>query len=440
MEEAKEWNISPNEIQTSFDVVNLYPSVPIDEAVAVIIEILNNDIDDLRKRTKLTLTDIQKLIELCLSSNYFIFDNPVRVLKNSGPIGLALMIVISEAFLQRLEEKAIQETLATNLAPLTYRRYVDDSHARFETVHQSHSFLNILNKQNRAIQYTMEKEDQSQKLNFLDVTIINTGAGKIEFKIHRKNAITNVQIKPHSFVNSSLIRDIFKGFVSRAKRLCSGKYLDEDLNFLVDMFVENGHGQNYLNSIINENKHQAPNTENKDSNIVQLPWIPLIGPKIRKELQKTGCKVIFTSATKLKNILCNNKSKLLLNSYPGVYELSCDCGGKYIGETKKRVLTRSIEHQEDIMTGKWEVSGTTEHSKDCHGRFNWLHPKTLAKLSIIHKRKIRESLEINNLETKAEYDKSIKVLNRDRGNIVNTNSWKPLFRKINMVRHANVMK
>ena len=127
------------------------------------------------------------------------------------------------------------------------------------------------------------------------------------------------------------------------------------------------------------------------------------------------------------------------NSYPGVYELSCDCGGKYIGETKKRVLTQSIEHQEDSMTGKWEASGATEHSKDCHGRFNWLHPKTLAKLSNIHERKIRKSLEINNLGTKAQYDKSIKVLNRDRGNIVNTNSWKPLFRKINMVRHA-VMK
>ena len=34
----------------------------------------------------------------------------------------------------------------------------------------------------------------------------------------------------------------------------------------------------------------------------------------------------------------------------------------------------------------------------------------------------RESLEINNLETKVEYDKSIKVLNGDWGNIVNMNS------------------
>ena len=162
----------------------------------------------------------------------------------------------------------------------------------------------------------MEKEDQSRKVNFLDVTIISTGAGKYEFKTHRKNAVTNVQIKLYSYVNPALIRGIFKGLVSRAKKLCSEKYSDEELNFLVDMFVENGHDQNYLFSIFRENKSQVPKTENTDSNIIKLPWIPIIGPKIRKELRNTGCKVIFISAAKLKNILCNNKSKLLPNSYP----------------------------------------------------------------------------------------------------------------------------
>ena len=111
----------------------------------------------------------------------------------------------------------------------------------------------------------MGKENQSQTLYFLDVTITNTGGGKYEFKIHRKNTITNVQIKPHSFVNPALIRVIFKGFVSRAKKLCSEKYLDEELNFLIDMFIENGHDRNYLNSII---KHLKLKTHR---NIVKLP-------------------------------------------------------------------------------------------------------------------------------------------------------------------------
>ena len=135
---------------------------------------------------KLALTDIHKLIELFLSTKYFIFDNRVRILENSCPTGLALMVVISEAFLQRLEDRALQEALATNLAPLTYKRYVDDSHARFETVHQSHSFLNILNKQNKAIKHTMEKEDETRKLNFLDVTIITTAQGNMSLKYIEK--------------------------------------------------------------------------------------------------------------------------------------------------------------------------------------------------------------------------------------------------------------
>ena len=151
-------------LECSFDVVNLYPSVPINEAVAVIIEILNNAIDDLQKRMKLILTDIHKLIELFLGTNYFVFENCFRNLENSGPISLALTVAISKSLLQHLEDRAMQETLVTNLALLSCKRYFDDSHARFETVHQSHSFLNILNKQNQKIRYRMEKEDQSMKI------------------------------------------------------------------------------------------------------------------------------------------------------------------------------------------------------------------------------------------------------------------------------------
>ena len=159
---------------------NINLSVPIDEAVAVIIEISNNDIDDLRKGTKLTLTDIQKLIMFKYQLLYFWQLH--AYFEKLRPDWFSINVVISEAFLQRLEDRAMQEALATNLAPLTYKRHIDDSHARFETVHQSHSFLNILNKQNKAIQYTVEKEYQSRKLNFVDVTTINTCAEKYEFK------------------------------------------------------------------------------------------------------------------------------------------------------------------------------------------------------------------------------------------------------------------
>ena len=45
------------------------------------------------KRTKLYLKDIYELAELCLSKCYFLWNNEIRILKNSGPIGLSFMVV-----------------------------------------------------------------------------------------------------------------------------------------------------------------------------------------------------------------------------------------------------------------------------------------------------------------------------------------------------------
>ena len=41
---------------------------------------LTNDLDDLNTRTKLTLTDIHELTELCLSKSYFLYENKIRLL------------------------------------------------------------------------------------------------------------------------------------------------------------------------------------------------------------------------------------------------------------------------------------------------------------------------------------------------------------------------
>ena len=64
---AKEWKIEPTKIQISYDVINLNPSVPLDKSIRVIIEFLQKDHKQLKKRTKLNLTDIHQLLELYLS-------------------------------------------------------------------------------------------------------------------------------------------------------------------------------------------------------------------------------------------------------------------------------------------------------------------------------------------------------------------------------------
>ena len=66
-------------------------------------------------------------------------------------------------------------SFALGISPKTFKHYVDDSHARFENKQKSLQFLEILNKQDPSIQYTIEFENNQKQLNFLDITITNNG-------------------------------------------------------------------------------------------------------------------------------------------------------------------------------------------------------------------------------------------------------------------------
>ena len=149
--QAQTWKIEPDQMQVSYDVTTLYPSIPIDKAIDVILQQLSEDYDDLKTRTKLKLVDIQQLTELCVSECYFLWDNVVWSLINSGPIGYSIMVILSESYLQNLDKNAIEVALRFDIAPKTFRRYVDDSHARFGSRSNATEFLNVLNNQDLQI-------------------------------------------------------------------------------------------------------------------------------------------------------------------------------------------------------------------------------------------------------------------------------------------------
>ena len=95
-----------------------------------------------------------------------------------------------------------------------------------------------------------------------------------------------------------------------------------------------------------------------------------------------------TRKNQQQNLCQKNKPRLLPNSQPGVvYQLDCLCKRKYIGESKKTVIPRCIEHQQDSMSGKLEPSGAAEHTKECHGQLDCLHPKTLHISPYIYEKK-----------------------------------------------------
>ena len=98
-----------------YDITNLYPSVPINKRLDVLMDQLNNHKDNLMKRNKFCLKDLYKRAERCLGKSYNLWNNEIKILKKSGPIGLSFMVVLSESYFQSLEHKATAEALTLNL-------------------------------------------------------------------------------------------------------------------------------------------------------------------------------------------------------------------------------------------------------------------------------------------------------------------------------------
>jgi hypothetical protein len=90
--------LSTNAILVSFDATALFPSIPIGLCINHINNLLEND-TTLSERNKLTPGDIKLLMELCLNSSQFVLDGKFYTAKDSGPIGLSLMVTISDIWI-----------------------------------------------------------------------------------------------------------------------------------------------------------------------------------------------------------------------------------------------------------------------------------------------------------------------------------------------------
>ena len=109
--------------------------------------------------------------------------------------------------------------------------------------------------------------------------------------------------------------------------------------------------------------------------------LPLLGyqksdRKSKKKYKKyIGFRAAFQTGPNLKNILYKNKDKLITNSYPGVYELKSSCESLCNDETKKNIISRSIEEdtnkKQENIKGNWSSSGATEHTMECPVHFDW---------------------------------------------------------------------
>ena len=102
-------------------------------------------------------------------------------------------------------------------------------------------------------------------------------------KVHRKDAVTNIHIKPNLCIDLNITKSVFNSFLHRAHTICSEKYVKEETQFLVDMFIENGHKKTFLETLVRDYNYKKKNNDSRScTNSKKIPWVPKMDQKLER--------------------------------------------------------------------------------------------------------------------------------------------------------------
>ena len=90
----------------SFDVTSLFTNVPVEEAVHVIREKLQEN-RTLQDRTTLPANRVADLLEMCLRSTYFTFGGAFCKQKEGTAMGFPVSAIVAKLYMEFFEELAL---------------------------------------------------------------------------------------------------------------------------------------------------------------------------------------------------------------------------------------------------------------------------------------------------------------------------------------------
>ena len=177
----------------SFDVTNLFTQVPVDEALKVLEEWLSADNIPM-ERTSILVPQLTELIEICLRTTFFHFQDTFYEQLDRAAMGFTLSPIVANLYIQHLEETALRTAPDP---PRLWLRYVDDTFVIWlHGQEKLDCFHEHLNTQHRNIKFTVEHEKEN-KLAFLDVQVTRTN-NRLTTSVYRKPTHMDRYIPFHS--------------------------------------------------------------------------------------------------------------------------------------------------------------------------------------------------------------------------------------------------
>ena len=314
-DQMKTIKLLPDECIISYDVKALFTSVPIEPAIKIIKQHLEND-KELQQRTSMSVQHIIMLLEFCLKNTHFVFQGRFYEQTEGAAMGSPLSPIIANLYMEAFEERAIN-TAPT--PPSLCRTFVDDTFVIIKKT-QKESFISHINSIDEKIQFTMEDSREDGSMPFLDTLITPCPDHSLSTKVYRKPTHTDLYLQWDSHHTIAAKYSVVSTLHHRPKTVCSNQQLlKEEENHLQKVLIENKYPNWALNRV--KSKIKAPNKQDPkrrehNNNIkgqnkphIILPYVRGLSASVKNICSKHGVQVHYTGGNTIKGLLMAPKDK-----------------------------------------------------------------------------------------------------------------------------------
>ena len=404
----------------SFDISDMYPSLPKQDVITEVIRRINNE----NFKPKMNKEALIELVSISVEFMSFSCNSQYYDQKDGLFIGSPTSPAYAELYVQRVEEIHVYRMIH---APKLWVRKVDDTFVI--TKYDKIETLNELNSFNNKIKFTYESP-VDDKLPFLDWLIEINNERKLQTSVYRKKPHTGQYMHYTSNQPEHVKIATIKTLVRRAKIVCSTKKsLSDELSYIKKTMQLNGYPEKLVTNTIKRTllyQNKIKNTDPIEKPKLFMPYEKGISEKLKRVAYKYGLEVIFTKSLSL-------KSKVPTTPFKNcklcgiVYKIACSCSKKYIGETGRTLEERIREHQKDVNNGKSieKITGLSKHLRESGHTPNWEQTEIVTKENNLVKRKFKESVAITQ-------EDRFNLLNKKEERKVISDVWSAIFTQIKL--------
>ncbi|XP_077513050.1 uncharacterized protein LOC144124283 [Amblyomma americanum] len=305
------------DMMVSFDVKTLFMSVSTDLAVEVCTAALESDATS-PGRSPIDVPDLGRLRRFCLSNTYFTFDQVFYKQVHGTAMGASVSVTAANLTMEWPESHALN---SFSPQPKIFVWYVDDCFAIIKK-DVLFDFTAHLNSTERAVQFTVEKEENGQ-LPFLDV-LVKRSQSMLSSKVYRESTHTGCYPHFHSFHPASHKRSVVASLFLQANRICTEpEDVKADRQGVRKDFSECGYLLPFVNAV--ERKLLQPPRSDSGSAAKKrgpVPYVPGFNDALARILRSYDAEVSHVAAKKLLvNAIRGHKCGLrVIVRYQGTYQ------------------------------------------------------------------------------------------------------------------------